>query len=209
MERVTFHRRVDLKAGWLSSQRHGFLAARSQSLIVLLSIGLIGLMPVMWGVRQMLAWESMWLGSVGGIVAVSVAMALGAIYVYRYRRYRVQVATDHARFGDGYTQEISINRHGVRFMQTGEAQLFYPWWQVGYSWQRRRLVLHLFLSGHVLRVRYSDLSPRQIEQIKGWIEAARQPYTKCKQCGYDLRGSHGPSCPECGCEIPAHHVPTF
>ncbi|QQE13166.1 hypothetical protein JD969_06805 [Planctomycetota bacterium] len=209
MERVFFHRRVDLKAGWLTSQRHGFLATRHQSLALMLTIGLLLLAPIVWGWQMMMFAESQ-LGWWSGLAIGSLAMlGLLGFYLYRYIRYRMMGIEERSQWGDLLTQEITLNRHGVRFTQTGMPQRFYPWWQVGFVWQKRRLDLHLFMVGLVLHLKYSDLSPKQIDQIRAWIEASSSPYSRCKKCGYDLRGSNGPSCPECGHDMPAEHIPSF
>lgn len=54
-------------------------------------------------------------------------------------------------------------------------------------------------SGHLkIPLIYPALAATAAAGIAAWLRARRPPPWACKACGYDLRGSAGGSCPECG-----------
>ena len=164
---------------------------------MMLMLTLLAMVPVIWGVRRMFESESGWGWWSGFVIAgvaggIWVGIFLQKMLVYRYEMYRLRM-----KHGGVITQELTLNRHGVRYMQTGLIQKFYPWWQVELQWKRRHVEIHLLLAGMVLRLKKNELTERQVEQVKVWSRQGKLG-TKCVRCGYDLRGVPGVACPECG-----------
>ncbi len=188
---------------WLSSQRHGFLPTRRKTLAFIgMAILMLG-SCVIWGSSQLFyAEEGQWGRVLIGGFALMGSVVLGtALFTLRYIRYRRELTKMIASHGQYLNQTVLLNRHGVRWSQSGEPQRFYPWWQVGLRWRRKHVELHLLLSGVVVAIERRDLREVQCDQIRMWTKNPYRPNLRCWRCGYDLRGSMGPTCPECGSTI--------
>lgn len=135
-------------------------------------------------------------GSSGEVNLPLVTGLLTLIVIGLWRQKRRDRKSLRHHLNGGYTEFIEFGPYGITYGVRGIHHLTVAWKFCHVRWRGQSIQLIEMTAATVVEP-ICDLSQTEWAQIRRWIEAAHGG-NRCPTCDYDLRGSSGTTCPECG-----------
>lgn len=125
---------------------------------------------------------------------IVIMLIVGGFSVWRLRRLARRAV--RRRMGDLLTEFVAFDADGVTFGTRGCRSVTLHWDLCRINW--RHGSMHVSAAGAEAFIAVARIDPQHLEQIRFWLTRHLTRVDVCRQCQYDLKGSPGPACPECG-----------
>lgn len=191
--RILVETQVDLSQPWWRKRRQALLQSSTfyrrlavRSIVVFALLGLILL------IAPAIEMDTTFVMATGVALAILYGNAYATIYLQLARLNR----TMRRELGDHVTQFVEVTDEGIRFGTRNCSES-----AVGWKFLDGRVTptMFIFRISHVsIPLNRDHFEPQKVEQMLYWFARKTGKPDLCRHCNYDLTGSEGPQCPECG-----------